>query len=174
MGDWNLGRTDIFAMGIQGNGVVKIILKDKPTTGPLTVSKDYYGSNGTVNKGEDKPFILFTLNAGESEQRLAELFLLGNLKKVKGCYKDQVDVAYLLPLTGEFECDFKMVERLERLCKYYKQESYLVVDKKRRATLVYLSPHKTECLGTFQSSNPAEAIASGNWTLDGSTFWIVK
>lgn len=168
MGNWNLNRKDIYSGSKLGNGVIL-------DSNKLCVSKEYYGSNGTVNKTQ-KPFVMFAMNAGKDlEQDLAELFLMSNVKKVKGCYKDQMEDAYILVLTCNFQEDLKLIDRLERLCKHYNQESYLIVEENRDASLVYLDGGgKIERIGKFVRSNPAEAISLGNWTLDGSTFWICK
>ena len=179
--NWNENHTGVGRQGVVGNGVILSKFRkgfkadDVEEEVGGCVSKSYYGSNGTVNKGDNKPFIMFALNSGsKQERRLIELYLQRNVKEVVGCYKRVQEPAYILVLSGNFLEDKPVIERLLRLTDHYHQESILLVDSKRKASLMYLESEDTEDIGYFVRSNPAEAIALGNWTLDGSTFWVCK
>ena len=143
----------------------------------MTVSIRYYGSNGTVGQHKDA-FVIFALNSDmldASEERLVR-FRLGEkaaFKQLKGAYKNVIETSYLVnvDLSGDL-C--QLVSDIYDLASDYDQESVLVVEKNREANLVFIDNSQPVYLGKFQESNPSEAIALGNWTLDGSTFWIVK
>lgn len=140
----------------------------------LTKSKSYYGSNGTVNS-EKEAFCLFALNSLlKNEKEMVEKYLNVAVKQVTGCYKNEIEPSYLvvLPVDGSVDLVQLMSDIID-LCSRNGQESVKIVNSERDAVLSYMDDGRLEFLGKFQQSNPAEAIALGNWTLDGSNFWCV-
>jgi hypothetical protein len=140
----------------------------------LTVSSTYYGSNPVNDKSH--AFVIIEVNTTEAdEQAYVESMLGCNVKPLVGCYCNNINPSYLVPLPHDSVDCFHLMEKVEKLCLAHRQESMLVVNSARKASLVYFDQAgHVENLGVFQKSSPAEALKLGNWSADGSQFWIVK
>ena len=129
---------------------------------------------------ENNAFIMFAVNAPidkEAEKLYVELQLGLPFKQLTGCYKNEIETCYLVALTNGKDYtkeNLKIVDKVLEFAKKNHQESVLLCDVARNTQLLYIEDNKLESIGTFQKSFPAEAIESGNWTLNGNQFWVVK
>ena len=92
-----------------------------------------------------------------------------SVKQVQGCYNDMIEVAYVIHTNSELA-----VDEMHDLCKDHGQESILCLDAKRGASLFYLATGILSDIGKFREVSANEALDSGDWTRDGSTFYRVK
>jgi hypothetical protein len=131
------------------------------------------------NTDTKQAFVIFAVNAPldkEAEKLYVELQLGVPFKQLVGCYKNEMETCYLVALEkgGPTVENIKLVDKVLKFAEKNHQESVLLVDVARNARLLYLEDKLTKSIGVFQKSFPAAAIASGNWTLDGNQFWVVK
>ena len=140
----------------------------------LTVSKSYYGSqsfNDVI-----RPFFILAINSElnkENELAFVEAALGRTCKQVIGSYNNVQDVSYLVPVNSKDEFSYDVWLDVRRLADKFNQESVLFVDSARTAYLYFLADKNTSRIGKFKRITAAEAIESGNWTLDQSQFWGV-
>ncbi len=133
-------------------------------------------SNGRENRDD---LVIFAINTTpwpasleEKAKELAEvsLCLLDiPLKQVIGCYKGEFEVSYVAKVNSILS-----LARVTELCIEHKQESILLIDTKREASLYFLDDGSLLPVGAFVKSNPKEAMESDNFTLDGCQFYVVK
>lgn len=143
----------------------------------LTVSKSYFGSNGTVNKPKHD-FFIFSINTSlnpENELLFVEAALGFNVKQVRGSYDGKQEMAYLLPIFDNNKEYASKWAAVRKMAKDFDQECVLYVEgESKRASLLYTKGYETSrAIGTFRRMTPSQAIESGNWTLDGNQFYGV-
>ena len=136
--------------------------------------------NNIVTKGKlmnNKPRIVFfsiqTPTTTNSEYALgveAGLSQYG-FKKVLGSYNGQLEDSYMVIASEDKALDYVI-----SIAKDFNQESILIVDENRKASLLKLYESMTEEieLGDFVSITALEAQSLENWTLDGTNYYSVK
>ncbi len=65
------------------------------------------------------------------------------------------------------------LDEVTNIAKSFNQESILIVDENRVATLRYLNTNQDTKLGQFVSITALEAQSLENWTLDGTNYYSV-
>jgi len=115
-----------------------------------------FAINSTLNRQKELKFVC------ESIKHCA-------VKQVQGCYEDFIEDAYVCKTSS-----WLAIDELVDLCFDHGQESILIIKESKEASLYYLDTGKVEPIGTFVTVSPKEALESGDWTRDGSTFWKVK
>lgn len=98
------------------------------------------------------------------------------VKQVQGCYKNELEVAYVALIDGISAKKYEQVVLVWDLCKLTNQESILLINNDDTAWLKYISgDYEMEKLGKFVTTSPADAMDNHDaWTRDGSTFWVCK
>jgi len=142
----------------------------------LTVSKSYYGSNGTVNNPKND-FFVFALNSQlnpENELLFITAALGFGCKQLHGCYQQVQEIVYLIPVIDNKYAD--VWKAIRKLAQDFDQECVLYVEgESKNTSLMYIRGYETsKHIGTFTRISASEAISSGDWTLDGNQFWGVK
>jgi len=89
---------------------------------------------------------------------------------VKGCYKGQKEDSFKVNVSDPI--DLGLVEKVAR---FFDQESYLLIDSNRIAWLWFLNGD-VHRLGSLVAASAAEAMAQEAWTFDpeSGTYFIVK
>ena len=122
-------------------------------------------------------FVLFSIERpGKSNRGYKEyvesILSKHGFKKVLGSYKGVLEKSYMVLANED-----KALNDVLTLAQKFDQESVLIVDENRVATLQYLdsilnvnSSHK---LGRWTSIDALEAKNLDNWTLDGTNYYSV-
>ena len=124
----------------------------------LTVSKKYYGCNGTV-PGNNNPgsFVFFAHSLSHPRG-----------KRVTFSWGRTIHTGNLVPVEDGVEI-LKLVTEMDR------DQFYYVVDgPERHVACFHSSRNHYETLGRLQSSSAAECVGKGAWLLSGSQFWSIK
>jgi hypothetical protein len=91
-------------------------------------------------------------------------------KQVIGSYNGQTEDSYMV-LANEDDA----LNEVIAIAKEFNQESILVVDENRIATLQFLtSPANATILGSWTPIEALEAQSLENWTLDQTNYYTVK
>lgn len=122
-----------------------------------------------------KRFVLFsiqrpTTDNNEHKSYVERMIKPFGFKKVLGSYKGILENSYMV-LANEDDA----LKEVLRLATEFNQESILIVDENRVATLQWLtSPANATILGRWTCIDPLEAQSLENWTLDQTNYYTVK
>jgi hypothetical protein len=92
--------------------------------------------------------------------------------QVRGCYKGKEEDSFLVlcdPIADDYELGM-----LIGLANRHGQESILLVDAQRHATLFYLGSDPEAIPGTFQAVSVTEARQCDAWTRRDNVYYIIK
>jgi len=135
--------------------------------------------NNIVTKGKqmnNKPRIVFfsiqtpTTNNSDYIGYVESIISKYGFKEVLGSYKGVLEKSYMVIAKED-----KALEQVMGLAEQFNQESVLIVDENRKATLKFVDGgelDKTE-LGNFVSISALEAQNLENWTLAGTNYYSV-
>lgn len=89
-------------------------------------------------------------------------------KKIMGCYKGSNELAFIVPLS--------YYKQLLPTINKYNQESVLIINADRKATLFYLKSGKNEQLGDFVNVSMEEAIDRESYAYDfaNRNYYVTK
>jgi hypothetical protein len=118
-------------------------------------------------------FIIFSASSSSRTQlenqnaTLAAKILLNHhralYKNVEGCYKGGHEVSFLVADNH--------IELIELLCHLFEQESFLLVDDNRNATLRYEDLRRRN-IGLWQNVCKSVALAQDSYTVCDGHYWI--
>ena len=110
------------------------------------------------------PVVIFALNRADEEEDLAvikaELGIHGRAA-LHGCYKDDCELSYLLPITEGITLD-KVLD----LAYKYEQEVVLYLDNQRSAYMVHTEDGAKEYIGTYKPVCESVAKKQKSYTYD--------
>jgi hypothetical protein len=118
--------------------------------------------------------VLFSLQTSETDNKEFQPYVENLLseygfKRLIGSYKGSLEQSYLVVASED-----KALYLVLGLARKFNQESVLIVDEERKATLKYIGSGETVKLGQFVSVSAIEAQGLENWTLDGTNYYSVR
>lgn len=109
-------------------------------------------------------------NEARHKELRGELQVRGlNFKEVLGSYKGDVEKTFVVNTNED-----KALTMVKVLACLYGQESILIVDQERKASLYDCNDGTITKLGRFCAVDALEASKLDNWTLDGTQYYTVK
>ena len=122
--------------------------------------------------------VLIELNTTNKDTERAEIVKAvpgaAGVAETVGAYKGQENRSWLVLLKLNHEAE--QIQRLIELARVYRQESILVVDEDRKASLVYMEDERQVDLGTLVAVDEKTAKMQDAWTYapHNSTYYIAK
>lgn len=117
----------------------------------------------------NRPMIIFALNASNDTLVLeAAGFTSKTYKELDGSYKGQTEKSYIV--------DAEHLETVMQLARMHNQESILLLDQDRNASLYYIKSGLNTPIGRLVPTSEAVALSKDAWSYrpDLNTFYIVE
>jgi len=140
-----------------------------------------------VWKGPNLPFVvllsaeLAELDTVTNWQRTSDLeqYLIVNgvpYKRVLGKYHGETEKSFAVVLAGDVTKREEQLDELLKLAEQFEQDSVLLLDRYRIATLLYPDGRRNETIGTFQVASKHDALKLGDYTydVDNDLYFIVR
>lgn len=116
-----------------------------------------------------KRIVIFAVNDENMELKLTTGFVQDfKPKRVLGSYKGILETSFV----ANADTDDKL-DAVIQLAKQYNQESVLIIDEQRRASLFFIKTGQYEPIGDFRAVDAETAKSLDNWTLDGTQYYAV-
>lgn len=96
-------------------------------------------------------------------------------KELKASYKGVKETCFLIDL-GMSENIPSNIAYLKSIASSYEQESILILDEHRNASLVYCQGNRVESIGKFKAVSKKDAITQDGWTYDpyNDQYYIIE
>lgn len=117
----------------------------------------------------NRPMIIFALNSPNDHAVLEAAGITGTMfKELKGSYKGQTEASYIV--------DASLLDNVLGLAKAHRQESILILDQDRNASLYYVKSGLNTPIGRLVPASEAVALSKEAWSYrpDLNTYYIVE
>ena len=98
-----------------------------------------------------------TLRMESLKRLILEHKVANTILDCDGCYEGHKEQAFMVFLTTDDYENLPKIARLKQLAKHFDQDSILVIDQNRQATLTYLKNLHQVDLGTFERITELDA-----------------